>query len=140
MFRKSQIYIAIAFLLCVKLSFSQVDSVNISNLYYKKGLASFYAKKFEGRKTANGERYRRKLLTAAHRTLPLNSKVKVTNPKNGKWVIVRINDRGPYNRKRIIDLSRRAAKHLGLLKNGVGMVIVEQLPDSVSVWYHQSVK
>jgi rare lipoprotein A len=104
-------------------------------LYYKKGIASYYHRKFEGRKTANGERYRRKLLTAAHRTLPFNTKVKITNPKNKKWVIVRINDRGPYHRKRLIDVSEKAAKHLGLLKqHGLCRVIVEEVPDSVNIW------
>ena len=104
-------------------------------LYYKKGVASYYHRKFEGRRTANGERYRRKLLTAAHRTLPFNTKVKVTNPRNKKWVIVRINDRGPYHRKRLIDMSEKAAKHLGLLKqHGLCKVVVEEIPDSVNIW------
>lgn len=112
------------------------DTASIGHgLYYKKGIASYYHQKFEGRRTANGERYRRKLLTAAHRTLPFNTKVKITNPKNKKWVIVRINDRGPYHRKRLIDVSEKAAKHLGLLKqHGLCKVIVEEVPDSVNIW------
>jgi rare lipoprotein A len=93
------------------------------------GLASYYAQKFEGRRTANGERYRGKYFTAAHRTLPFGTLVKVTNAKNGRWVIVRINDRGPFNKRRKIDLSRRAAKHLGMV-NGKGIIKVylEEVP------------
>lgn len=97
---------------------SQVDT------FVQVGFASHYANRFHGQKTANGERYHKNRLTAAHRTLPFNTKVKVTNLKTGKWVIVRINDRGPYARKRIIDLSHRAAKHLGMLR-GVLRVKVE---------------
>lgn len=98
-------------------------------VYRDTGYASYYAAKFEGRKTANGERYRKKELTAAHRTLPFGTLLKVTNPKNGKWVVVRVNDRGPHHRKRIIDLSYRAAKHLGMV-NGQGIlkVYIEEVP------------
>lgn len=98
-------------------------------IYRDTGMASYYAQKFEGRRTANGERYRKKYFTAAHRNLPFGTLVKVTNPKNGKWVIVRINDRGPYNRARIIDLSLRAAKHLGLVSGrGITKVFIEEVP------------
>ena len=98
-------------------------------MYRDTGVASYYANKFEGRRTANGERYRKKYFTAAHRTLPFGTLLKVTNPKNHKWVIVRVNDRGPYNRKRMIDLSYRAAKHLGLTKGkGLAKVYIEEVP------------
>ena len=98
-------------------------------MYRDTGLASYYANKFEGRRTANGERYRKKLFTAAHRTLPFGTLLKVTNPKNGKWVVVRVNDRGPHNRKRIIDLSYRAAKHLGITSGqGILKVYIEEVP------------
>jgi rare lipoprotein A len=98
-------------------------------MYRDTGIASYYAHKFEGKRTANGERYRKKEFTAAHRTLPFGTLLKVTNPKNHKWVIVRVNDRGPYNRKRIIDLSYRAAKHLGLTKGkGLAKVYIEEVP------------
>lgn len=107
-------------------------------LYTQKGNASYYARKFEGKKTANGERYRRKYLTAAHKTLPFNTKVKVTNPKNGRWVIVRINDRGPYHKKRIIDVSERAARHLGIFGHGFSRVIIHEVPDSAQIWVNQS--
>ena len=77
------------------------------------GKASFYAKKFSGRKTASGERLHHDSLTCAHRTYPFGTLLKVTNPANGKSVIVRVTDRGPYVRGRIIDLSVRAAKEIG---------------------------
>jgi rare lipoprotein A len=93
------------------------------------GIASYYAQKFEGRRTANGERYHGKYFTAAHRTLSFGTFLKVTNPKNGKWAIVRVNDRGPHHRKRKIDLSYRAAKHLGLTgKIGLAKVYMEEIP------------
>lgn len=104
------------------------DSAVSDNLYRKKGTASFYANKFVGRRTANGEIFSQKKLTAAHRTLPFNTLVKVTNPKNGRWVIVRINDRGPKPKKRIIDLTFRAASHLGMVKTGTMKVLVEEVP------------
>jgi rare lipoprotein A len=90
-----------------------------------KGKASFYAKMFEGRKTANGEIYKGELLTAAHRTFAFGTLVKVTNLTNYKSVIVRINDRGPYAKHRIIDLSKAAAKEIGLVHQGVGNVLLE---------------
>jgi rare lipoprotein A len=98
-------------------------------MYRDTGIASYYAQKFEGRRTANGERYHGKYFTAAHRTLPFGTLLKVTNPKNGKWVIVRVNDRGPHNRKRKIDLSYRSAKHLGITgKQGLAKVYMEEIP------------
>lgn len=107
------------------------DSVK-SKLYVREGVASYYANRFHGRKTTSGERYHKNKLTAAHRTLPFNTLVKVTNLRNKKWVIVRINDRGPYRKRRIIDLSYRAAKHLGLT-NGKGLVRVrvEEIPQPI---------
>lgn len=97
--------------------------------YYQRGRASFYARKFHGRKTASGERYDQNDLTAAHRTLPFGTKVRVTNFSNGKSVVVRINDRGPWSgKKRVIDLSRAAAEAIGMISKGtvsVGIVLVE---------------
>ena len=84
------------------------------------GLASWYGKRFAGRKTASGERFDPTALTAAHRTLPFGTLVRVRY--RGKSVVVRINDRGPFHRNRVIDLSRRAAKILGLWGQGVGRV------------------
>lgn len=89
------------------------------------GKASYYAKKFEGRKTASGEIFYNKELTAAHKTLPFGTKVKVTNLKNNKSVIVTINDRLPKKSKRSIDLSQAAAKELDFLKSGTAMVKIE---------------
>jgi rare lipoprotein A len=82
------------------------------------GSASYYASKFEGRPTASGERYRAGALTAAHRSLPFGSVVRVTNPMTGKSVTVRINDRGPFTAGRVIDVSRAAAEELGLIARG----------------------
>lgn len=90
-----------------------------------KGKASFYAKSFEGNKTANGEVFSNELLTAAHRSLPFGTLVKVTNLSNYKSVIVRINDRGPYSKHRMIDLSKAAAKEIDLVHQGVGSVLIE---------------
>ena len=88
------------------------------------GKASWYGPKYHGRKTACGEIFDMNKLTAAHKKLPLGSIVKVTNLKNGKSVIVRINDRGPYARGRIIDLSLAAAKKLDMVEDGVVKVRV----------------
>lgn len=84
------------------------------------GLASWYGGKFHGRKTANGERFNQNALTAAHKTLPFGTRVRVTNVNNGRSVVVRINDRGPYVRGRVIDLSRAAASRIGV--SGVSRV------------------
>jgi rare lipoprotein A len=88
------------------------------------GKASYYARRFEGKKTASGEIFENQELTAAHRSLPFDTEVEVVNPENGKSVIVRINDRGPYRRGRIIDLTRAAARELGMLDSGVIDVII----------------
>ncbi|WP_390587403.1 septal ring lytic transglycosylase RlpA family protein [Erythrobacter sp. MTPC3] len=82
------------------------------------GVASYYGRRFHGRRTANGERFNMNAMTAAHKTLPFGTKVRVTNPRNGRTVTVRINDRGPFTRGREIDLSRAAAKQIGLIASG----------------------
>lgn len=89
------------------------------------GKASYYAHRFHGRLTANGERFNMHDLTAAHKSLPFGCMVRVTNLSNGKKVLVRINDRGPYIKGRIIDLSLKAAKEIDLLKKGVTNVRIE---------------
>ena len=86
------------------------------------GTASWYGKQFHGRETASGERYDMFQLTAAHRTLPLGTWVKVTNLRNGRWVLVRINDRGPVPQDRIIDLSYTAAQMLDMKAYGLAKV------------------
>lgn len=89
------------------------------------GTASYYADKFEGRTTANGEKYHHSRPTAAHRTLPFGTVVKVTNISNGNSVTVKINDRGPFVDNRIIDLSKSAAETLGFLYDGLAQVEIE---------------
>jgi rare lipoprotein A len=89
------------------------------------GMASWYGPGFDGHRTANGERYDMLSLTAAHKTLPFGTKVRVTNLQNGDSVIVRINDRGPYIGQRLIDLSKTAANNIGLLATGTAMVTLE---------------
>lgn len=115
-----------------------MDTATVSSaetMHYQEGKASYYANSLHGKRTASGERYQRKKLTAAHRTLPLGSRVKVTNVRNGKWVIVRINDRGPYSKKYIIDLSYRAARHLGMTQgNGHATVVIEEVPQKDPHW------
>ena len=91
------------------------------------GRASWYGERHHGRKTASGERFDMNALTAAHRTLPMETRVRVTNENNGRSVEVRINDRGPYSRGRIIDLSRAAARILGMIEAGVVPVTLEVL-------------
>jgi rare lipoprotein A len=99
---------------------------NVSD-FTQTGRASWYGKKFNGRRTASGEHYDMNALTAAHRTLPLAAYVRVTNSANAKSVVVRINDRGPYSRGRVIDLSYAAARMLGLQHSGVAHVKIEGL-------------
>jgi peptidoglycan lytic transglycosylase len=86
------------------------------------GFASYYDSRFHGARTANGERYDEKALTAAHRTLPFGTRVQVTNLSNGRSVIVTITDRGPFARGRVIDVSRRAARRLDFLRDGTARV------------------
>ncbi len=93
------------------------------------GLASWYGPRFHGKLTASGEVFNQEKFTAAHRTLPWGSRVKVTNLANGKSVEVRINDRGPFSKGRIIDVSRAAARALGMMKSGITTVRIEGLYD-----------
>ncbi len=95
----------------------------------QQGTASWHVGK--GDRTASGERWQAEDFMAAHRSLPLGSKVRVANVRNGRSTVVRITDRGPYTRGRIIDLSRAAARELGLLSSGVGQVTIEVLPPGV---------
>lgn len=98
------------------------------------GVASWYGPGFHGRKTANGERFDMNEMTAAHKTLPFGTRVLVKNPRTGKQVVVRINDRGPYARGRVIDLSKAAAIKLGLKHRGHDKVVLrEVLGDDVAV-------
>lgn len=90
----------------------------------ERGQASFYSDRLAGRSTASGEPYDPKELTAAHRTLPFGAIVRIWRPKNGRAVEVRINDRGPHKRGRIVDLSRRGAEEIGLVRDGVDDVVL----------------
>jgi rare lipoprotein A len=90
-----------------------------------RGFASYYGDKFHGRTTANGEVFDQEALTAAHKTLPFGTIVKVTNVKNNRTVVVRVNDRGPFVEGRIIDLSRRAAEEIDMIRAGVTEVEIE---------------
>ena len=106
------------------------SSVNTTPVeYVNRGTmkASWYGPKFHGRMTANGEIYDQMALTAAHKSLKFGTLLKVTNTKNGRSVIVRINDRGPYIEGRDLDLSKGAAIELGLLKKGVARVKIEEV-------------
>lgn len=100
--------------------------------YNKVGLASWYGKRFHGKKTANGDTFNRRGLTAAHHTLPLPSVVKVTNLNNNKSVVVVVNDRGPFSGKqhRIIDISEKAAEVIDIKRQGVAKVKVELLSEA----------
>jgi|WetSurSiteA1Bulk_404760.scaffolds.fasta_scaffold32674_1 rare lipoprotein A len=93
------------------------------NAFKQKGIASYYADRFQGRKTASGVRYDKGALTAAHKTLPLGTKVRVTNLNSGESVDVEINDRGPHVKGRVVDLSKAAARELGM--TGAGLVKVQ---------------
>ncbi len=90
----------------------------------KEGYCSFYADKFDGLPTSNGEKYNKNEYTAAHKWLPFNTLVAVFNLKTGKYVIVRINDRGPHTRNRLIDISKSAAIDLGITKLGLAKVYI----------------
>ena len=100
---------------------------NISSTKVEIGIASYYANRFHNRPTASGELYNKNSLTGAHKTLPFGTKVKVTRVSNNKSVIVRINDRGPYSKKRVIDLSYKGAKEIGLIRDGITKVKIEVL-------------
>ena len=95
--------------------------------YVEKGVASWYGKDFHGKKTANGEIYDMHAMTAAHKILPMNTKIRVTNLGNGKNAVLRVNDRGPFVNNRIVDLSYAGAKALGMVGPGTAQVRLESL-------------
>jgi len=117
----------VVFLSVILLDFTSVSaSKNEPLIGYKEvGKASFYANKFQGRKTASGELFNQNAKTAAHKKLPFGTKVKVTNINTGQHIEVRINDRGPFVKGRIIDLSRSAFKVVGDLNSGIIKVRIE---------------
>jgi len=91
------------------------------------GMASYYGKRFHGKRTASGEAFDMNAMTAAHKTLPFGSRLRVTNPRTGQSVVVTVNDRGPYARNRVLDVSRAAAQQLGLIGPGHAQVELELL-------------
>ena len=105
-----------------KVSYSPVSA---KAKFASSGVASYYGPGFHGRRTANGETFNMHAMTAAHRTLPFGTLIKVTNLSNGKSTIVRVNDRGPYVGNRVIDLSVAAAKQIGSTHSGVAQVSLE---------------
>ncbi|MEP5612424.1 MAG: septal ring lytic transglycosylase RlpA family protein [Cyclobacteriaceae bacterium] len=101
---------------------TSTSSKNVRGQRIETGIASWYGPGFQGKKTANGEKFNTNTLTAAHRTLPFDTKLRVENLDNGQSVTVRINDRGPYSKDRIIDLSKKAADQLSMLEAGTARV------------------
>lgn len=117
----------VALSLALFATFPGQASDKIERLKTITGAASWYGSKFHGRRTANGERYDMHKMTAAHKTLPFGTKVRVTNQNNGRSVTVRINDRGPFAGNRVIDLSRGAAQAVDMISQGVAPVRIEVL-------------
>lgn len=91
------------------------------------GMASYYGAELAGNRTASGERFNPSALTAAHRSLPMGTKLRVTNKSNGKSVIVRVNDRGPFAKGRIIDVSKAAAQEIAMVRSGTARVTLERV-------------
>jgi len=106
---------------------SEAISSRDLSVHQLSGIASYYADDFDGRQTASGEIYDMHAMTAAHRTLPFNSLVRVTHLQSGESIVVRINDRGPFKDDRVIDLSLEAARRIGLIAKGTGPVRLEVL-------------
>ncbi|MFW2160984.1 septal ring lytic transglycosylase RlpA family protein [Acinetobacter beijerinckii] len=100
---------------------------NTVRKFSQNGVASWYGRQFHGRKTASGETFDMNAMTAAHRSLPLNCYIRVTNKDNGKSVVVKVNDRGPFHGNRVLDLSYGAAKQLGMSSSGTGNVSIERV-------------
>ncbi len=132
--RKSNINILILIVVAVFLSscatkYTYERSPKKVHRYSKVGVASYYGEAFAGRLTANGERFDPEKLTAAHRTLPFGTILNVTNLQNNESVVVRINDRGPFVRNRVIDLSKAAARKIGMISSGIAEVRLEFVGD-----------
>ena len=123
MFNKILTAVIVAILISLPMS----ASARVKHGHTQKGVASYYHDSLHGRKTASGEVYNKRILSAAHKSLPLGTKVRVTKVSNGKSIVVRVNDRGPFVKGRIIELSRRAARKLGIINSGVAKVEVEVL-------------
>jgi rare lipoprotein A len=98
-----------------------------ASAFSQSGMGSYYGPKFHGKKTASGEKFNQNAMTAAHKTLPFGTRLKVTNMSNKRSVVVRVNDRGPFIRGRIVDVSTIAARQLGIVGRGVGRVRIQKL-------------
>lgn len=109
---------------------SGIDAEALELTVVDRGVASFYGSEFEGRPTANGEIFDPTEMTAAHPSLPFGTQIQVTNRRNGKSVIVRVNDRGPFTGGRVIDLSKAAAREIGMVNSGTAPVVVEVITES----------
>jgi len=117
--------LVLSVLVCLGCASAPVQAKQSSSTFAQTGKASYYADKYQGRSTASGEPYDKKAMTGAHRKLAFGTRVRVTNTQNGKSVIVRINDRGPFTKGRIIDLSRAAFNAIGNTAAGVLPVSIE---------------
>ena len=137
--RRLSVPMAIAFTLLLGAGLAQTDLAKARSFdearpgFRQVGLASWYGPGFHGRLTASGERFDQNGLTAAHRKLPLGSEVTVTNLENGRSIVVEINDRGPYVAGRVIDLSKAAARRLGMVEEGIAKVQVEASPQQLAM-------
>ena len=120
------------------LAMGPLEDATCQSFCTEEGKASYYGSRFHGSQTANGETFNMNELTAAHPTLPFNTLVKVTNLHNNHAVILRINDRGPFSKARIIDVSKAAATQLDMIKNGVAKVRVE-LIEEIEHYYRKNV-
>jgi rare lipoprotein A len=98
-----------------------------ASAFSQSGVGSYYGPKFHGKKTASGEKFNQNAMTAAHKTLPFGTRLKVTNLSNKRSVVVRVNDRGPFIRGRIVDVSTIAARQLGLVGRGVARVRIQKI-------------
>jgi rare lipoprotein A len=98
-----------------------------AGVFVGEGRASYYGERFRGRRTASGERFDPDALTAAHRTLPFGTRLRVTNLRTGRSVVVRVTDRGPFHGSRVIDLSKAAARRIGMVRSGTARVRIERL-------------
>lgn len=105
--------------------------LNDTSGFVERGIASWYGTKFHGRRTSSGETYNMYAMSAAHKTLPIPTYVEVTNLRNGKSVVVRVNDRGPFHENRIIDLSYSAAAKLDIIKTGTGLVEIRAINPAI---------
>jgi rare lipoprotein A len=112
----------VAFVLAVAVVYAGCVTSRGGRGYYQVGYASWYGREYHGRHTANGERFNMRAMTAAHQSLPFGTRLRVTDLKTGRSVVVRINDRGPFRKGRILDLSYGAARRLGIVEEGVVQV------------------